>query len=197
MTIAITGIRSIIAQEFVKLLPDEKVYKVTRAGTLPLEAHRYLFCQGVLAGTEIGKMPIERATETWTSNFGQIAARCDMIIERNENARICIITSESGFKGSYDTCYAGAKAAMNLYIETKKLKYPGQQLVGIAPTIIADAKMTTDRKDYDECMERGAQTRIGRWLTAAEVARLAYFLLYEGTEYISNTVIRVHGGNSI
>lgn len=159
------------------------------------EAERFLFCQGLLPGRSLSDYREEDAAAVFKINFTDIAFRIDWLIRKNHRARICVITSESAFSGSYDEGYAAAKAAMNHYIENKRLHAPDQQLVGIAPVIIRDAGMTTRREDLITVDKRGARHNKKRWLTAAEVARMAYFLLYEDLGYTTGTVIRMHGGD--
>lgn len=196
MKIAITGARTTIAQAFMALVPDAEIVEVGRADQIPADADAYLFAQGYLVGTHILSLLNShlRADRTWADNFGTIAARCDLLAACNPKARICIIGSWSGMKGSYDMAYAGSKAAMHLYIETKKLKCPGQQIVGIAPHIIADSGMTDRRKDHDDVIARGKQRRRGEWIAPEDVAKLAHFLLCVDSGNICNVIIPMHGG---
>ena len=114
------------------------------------------------------------------------------ILATNSAARICVIGSESGYRGSYDGTYAEAKAVLHHYIEATCLR-PGQQLVGISPGIIADAGMTTRRMDTENLARRLEEHPKRRFLVAREVARMAQTLLYD-QPYISGTIIRMHGG---
>jgi NAD(P)-dependent dehydrogenase (short-subunit alcohol dehydrogenase family) len=192
MTLAIDNARSSIAQELLKILGEGTEYIMD-----PCDPYheRFLFCGGFLKGSEIAETSRADVSAAWHRNFADIAAQCDIILAHNAHAKICIVGSESGFAGSYDMAYAGAKAAMHLYIEKKKLLTPEQQLVGIAPTVIWDSGMTQRRTDLEECEAKGKARRRGRWLLAHEVARVAHFLLYQDEGAISNTVIRVTGGN--
>lgn len=192
--IAISGIRSRIAEELIAALPDdEAVERFTSAADIPTDADRYLFCAGVLHGESIGMAEPAHVTETLLVNFSAVAAACDLVLLLNRRARICVIGSESGISGSFDMAYAGAKAALHLYVETKRVG-PDQQLVGIAPNIIADAGMTTRRPDRAELAARAEAHPKRRWVRSEEVARLAHFLLYEDEGYISGIMIRMNGG---
>lgn len=189
MTLAIDNPRSSIARKLIELVPDETIVGADAV------ADRYLFCGGFLAGHKLTDLAPHDANRSFADNFVTIASRCDWIIETNREARIAIIGSLSGDQGSYDMAYAGAKAAMHLYIGQKRLLGHQQQLVGIAPAVIWDTGMTQRRGDLALCEKRGAATRRGRWLLASEVAALIHFLLYVDTGSISNTVIRMTGGN--
>lgn len=191
--IAINGWGSVIAQEFLHLIPsDESAVRMNR-GDAEVVADRYLFCQGFLAGRMARDHDGESGGETFAANFLDIAAACDGIFATSPTARVCIIGSDSGFRGSYDTAYAGAKAAMHLYVETKKL-LPDQQLVCVAPWIVSDAGMTTRRSDTDRLADIKDAHPKRRFCTSADVARVAHFLLYQDDGYLTGIVIRMHGG---
>lgn len=190
--IYINGMGSRIAQAFLAQMEVEAV-ALPLPGKMPWNAERFLFCQGYLAGLEARWHQEVSSAKTWERNFLEIAAALDEIFQANDRARVVVIGSESGFRGSFDTAYAGAKAALHLYVETKPL-LPGQQLVAISPGIIADAGMTLRRTDTEALAARAAAHPKGRFVTCAEVARLAAFLLYEDLGFITGTVIRMHGG---
>jgi len=194
LTIGITGFRSSITARFLELIPDLEEVRHGAAEYLPTDCDRYFLCAGFLAGRSAEEITPEDSDETWRVNFQEPVRLCDRILESNAYARICIMGSESGFAGSFDTAYAGAKAALHTYVETKRLTHPSQQIVAIAPTIIEDTRMTYRRRDFEETIERGARRRLQRWLSAIEVARMAHFLLYVDRGYTTNTVIRMTGG---
>jgi NAD(P)-dependent dehydrogenase (short-subunit alcohol dehydrogenase family) len=188
MRIVVTGRSSTIANEFLELLPEAEIRTLESVQSL---GDRYLICTGYLAGKAIGEISSDELMETFTRNFAEIARLCDRIFDTRPNARVCIVGSESGIAGSYDMAYAGAKAAMHLYIETKKLRHAEQMIVGIAPHIIWDSNMTRARDDLKALADRGDANRLGRWLEPAEVADLARFLLMEASPSLSNQVIRM------
>lgn len=194
MTVAISGFGTTIAREFCARVPSSEQIVTASIDALPLDADRYLICTGYLAGRALGEIAAQDAGTTWLVNFQKIARQCDEILAHNERARICIIGSESGYAGSYDMTYAGAKAAIHLYIETKRLTAPGQQIVGIAPTVIADSGMTQRRRDRADCIKRADQRRRGEWISASDVGALAHFLLYVDRGNICNTIVRMTGG---
>lgn len=192
--IAIMGSNSSVSRALVERLPaDEEICSFE--GSPPI-CDRYFIASGFLAnnGMTIGQQHGTYLAKSWSDNFTAIAAICDDLIERNDSARICIMGSESGIVGSFDMAYAGAKAALHLYIETKRLRHRDQQLVGIAPTIIWDSGMTQRRPDVSALHGRGSTRRLGRWLTAREVAEAAFFALYVDRGYLTNTIIRMNGG---
>lgn len=153
---------------------------------------RYFICTGYLAGKKVNEHRYKGTCKSWDINYIDIASFLDRLFQVNKSAKVCVIGSYSGIKGSYDMAYAGAKAALHLYVKTKKLKYPEQNLICLAPTIIEDTNMTQNRNDLEECLERGRNTKLGRWLKAEEVARVANNLIDEVS--LCNSVIEMTGG---
>lgn len=192
--IGISGRRSTIVQALLPMLPASEEVVYDSSELMPTACERYFLCAGVLHGKPIGDLTDDELEETWGVNFADVAEFLDCVIDRNPEARIVVMGSMSAEQGSYDMAYAGAKAALHLYVREKRLRYPAQQLVCIAPTIIEDSGMTQRRQDLDRTLERGRKRRRGQWIQSLEVARLVHFLLYQDTGAISNTVIPVTGG---
>lgn len=192
MTLAVRGANSQIAVELRKLLPlDEQVIAVGRGEPMPW-AERYLFCCGLMLGKQDYSVSELRAS--YEANYHSVRRECDRIIAGNLQARICVIGSESGFSGSFDAAYAVSKAALHRYVEAKRLLTRVQQLVCIAPSIIADAGMTMRRKDGDVLIRKCRAHPKGRFITSLEVARAVHFALYVDEGYLSNVVVRMNGG---
>lgn len=192
MTVCITGWGSKIAEEFRRLTDEECIRGDWQGPEFPLDCRRYLFCHGMLMPKRAEDQTECEREQSWIANYISTAGRCDGIIASNPKARMCVIGSESGYRGSFDGTYAEAKAAMHLYIEERRCK-PHQQLVGISPGIIGDCGMTTRREDVLNVERRRKEHPMQRFATAREVAKLAHFLLYDGP-YISGTIVRMHGG---
>jgi len=194
--IVITGYSSKIAQEFEAIKAQAVVHEAYRCRApddgFPLDADRYLFCQGLLRPKQMQDQTDAERAEGFEVNLDSIKRACDAVLEVNDTARICVIGSESAYKGSFDDVYAISKMLLHSYVERKELK-PGQQLVAISPGIIEDAGMTTRRTDKEALAFRKAEHPMGRFLRAREVAELAHHLLFH-QPYLRNTVIRLHGG---
>lgn len=196
MSLAINGWRSQIARAFVKnwLSPHDPWVRVNRGEDMPDTVNRYFFCQGLLYPLKRADQSLQMQQDSLHCNFQWIADQCDRIILNNDRARICIIGSESGFCGSYDDSYAQAKRLLHRYVEAKPLRTPDQQLVCIAPSIVADAGMTIRRKDIDNLVQRAEAHPKQRFLQADEVAGLVHHVLYVDQGYLSGVTIRMNGG---
>ena len=191
--VVITGWNSKIAEEFRDICADETVRGAPLDPDLPLTAERYLFCQGLLRPKKMQDQTEAERTLGFEVNLDSIVRACDAVLAVNDTARICIIGSESAYRGSFDDVYAVSKMLIHSYVERKPLK-PGQQIVAISPGIIEDAGMTLRRKDQDALAFRRAAHPMKRFLMSREVAELAHHLLFH-QPYIRNSVIRMNGGD--
>lgn len=192
--IAIRGYSSALAQALIALLPDGETAMPVERGGCDTTAERHLFCQGKLTPTPFSEQSAAERAESFHSNAGLTIEQCDLIFAVNPTARVCVIGSESGFAWSFDGAYAAAKAAVHRYVETKRLPKPGQQLICLAPSIIADGGMTLRRDDKQRLGEKAATHPKGRFLTCAEVAKWIRFVLYDSDDYATGVVIRINGG---
>lgn len=191
--IAIRGYSSSLAQALIPLLPEDERVHVVERGASNTTAQRHLFAQGVIYPKSLGQMTDFEKLDSWNANAGMTIAQCNMILATNEEARICVIGSESAFSWSFDDCYASSKAALHRYVETKKLK-PRQQLICIAPTIIEDSRMTRARDDLENLSRRRDDHPKKRFLSMGEVVRTVHFFLYVDRGYTTGVVIRINGG---
>lgn len=194
MSLVLVGASSRISH-YLREMTDESVMEA-RLEVCPIDEDKYFVAAGHLYGRKISELTPEQIAHCSFVNLIGPMLLCETILESNATARICLMGSESAIAGSYDRTYAANKAGLHAYVETRKLK-PDQQLVCIAPGIIADAGMTTRRTDTQNLAARSATHPKRRFVTAREVASLAYFLLFVDRGYISNTVIRMNGGEHI
>jgi len=195
MITGVTGASSTIITSYLEYMddPEQFIHTSRDPFTLPWDCDRYILCAGVLHGKSLRELSRAQVNETMAVNFTDVARFCDVIFEHNKRAKICVIGSESGVNGSYNMAYAGAKAALHKYVETKILLTRDQHLVCVSPTIIQNSGMTRRRKDSEEIFEKGKDRRLGRWLSSDEVARTIAFALAEPA--LSNTIIHMTGGN--
>lgn len=191
--IYVRGAQSAIAQELDAMC---HVVPVERGEQMPISGERYLFCAGLIRQKRIAEQSEAEIAETMNVNAISVIRECDRLLAVNPRARICVIGSESAFKGSFDGAYAAAKAALHRYVETKRLQSPDQQLVCVAPTCIVNTGMNRQRNaDGVAALEARRITHPKqRWLQPIEVARMVHFLLCIDHGYTTNVVIRMNGG---
>ncbi len=200
--LVVSGADSQIIKELLQLAPDNDIRPVRLRGAgfsahtmghVPLDADRYVLASGVQHPRLAVEQSESEIQNSLTTNLVSIVMVCENVLGVNERARICVVGSISGYCGSYDGIYALSKAALHRYVETKRLDYPDQQLVAVAPDIIEDAGMTLRREDADVLEKRRTQHPKKRFLRAEEIARLIKFLLWDDQGYISNTVVKMTG----
>lgn len=190
--LVITGWGSEIAAALCRLLPAGEA-AASSIQAIDTSASRYLFCHGLLRSKRIEDQTRDEIADSFWVNYASTVIACREIFAANPRARICIVGSESGYRGSYDDVYAAAKAALHLFVETERLG-PHQQLVAVSPGIVGDAGMTTRRTDIANLERRRRTHPKQRFITSAEVASMIYSLLYVDSGFVSGTVVRLHGG---
>ena len=195
MIIFVRGAGSSIAKALAGLVP---VCAVPRNERIPIDGVRYMFCVGLLRQKRRHMQTPDEQEEGFRVNLWQVTDECERIFSANDRARVCVIGSESAYRGSFDETYGMAKLRLHEYVERKRLRR-GQQLVCVSPSIILNTGMTDARsvagRDAMEARRREHPQR--RWMQPMEVARMVKFLLCEDRGYITNTVIRMHGGEGV
>jgi len=155
---------------------------------------KILLLQSVISSTPVLKRKSSDILSQVSINLLSVIKVCEIALRYNKYVKIIILGSESGIKGSFDIIYALTKAAIHKYVEERKIKYPKQQLLCIAPSTIIDANMTVKRRDGHNVVRATKNNPKKRGVLSKEISNLIYSLFYEQTDYLSNIVIRVDGG---
>ncbi len=205
--ILIIGKNSKIAKEFIKKIKNKKIISPSKFDwdmsegfydnkkiKIIKEANKILLLQSVLTAKDFLKRKQNEINNQININLISVIKICEISLRYNKKVKIIILGSESGIKGSYDIIYGLMKSAIHKYVEERRIKYPKQQLVCIAPSIITDTKMTLKRNDKKNVIKSVKNNPKKRGLKAKEIANLIYNIFYYNTDYITNTVIRVDGG---
>lgn len=215
--IMITGYSSAIVQHFYKeYLEKDSSLKVIRVGRddksdkkidffkledckkfvayVAEEKPDYLFLNhGLLVGKQLNSMNAQEIQETLFCNMTSYL----MVIEsltQIENLRTVVMSSISGKRGSFDTLYAGAKAAVDLTIKSTIPRLPStSRLNAVSPGIIADARMTEVRTDKNILDSKKENTPTKLFTTSAEVAKAVHYLLFEN-DNINGENLNLNGG---
>ncbi len=205
--ILIIGKNSKIAKEFIKKVKNKKiimpskfdwdmskyVYDNKKIQNIK-RSNKILLLQSVLNSKDFLKRKQDEINDQININLISVIKICEIALRYNKKVKIIILGSESGIKGSYDIVYGLMKSAVHKYVEERKIKFPKQQLVCIAPSTIIDTKMTLKRNDKKNIIKSIKDNPKKRGLRAKEIANLIYNIFYSSTDYITNTVIRVDGG---
>tara|TARA_B110000503_G_C7165991_1_gene421935 strand:+ start:4215 stop:4862 length:648 start_codon:yes stop_codon:yes gene_type:complete len=206
--ILIIGKNSKISKEFLKKIPQSKaIFQPSKKQwnmesidfdskkiDLIKKADKILLLQSVLSSVPFLKRKSSDIASQVAVNLLSVVKICEIALQNNRQVKIIILGSESGVKGSFDIVYALTKTAIHKYVEERKIKYPKQQLICLAPSTIIDSHMTIKRKDKRNVQKSIMNNPKKRGILSKEVSNLIYTLFYEQTDYISNTVIRIDGG---
>tara|TARA_Y100000591_G_scaffold109378_1_gene93013 strand:+ start:399 stop:1046 length:648 start_codon:yes stop_codon:yes gene_type:complete len=206
--ILVTGGSSKIGKEFVKLLPKNIIIKKPNKIEWDLSKDKFnrkqvnliknsdkiVILHSKLSSKSHLKKSLKDITNQICLNLTSIIRICEIALNSNPKARIIILGSESGLKGSYDIIYALTKSSIHKYVEERKIKYKDQQLLCLAPSTISDGKMTLKRKDKKNIKKSIYINPKKRGIKSKEISIFIYKLLFEITDYVSNTTIHINGG---
>ena len=206
--ILVTGGSSKIGKEFIKLLPKNIVINNPKRSEWDLSKNKFnkkqlnliknsdkiVILHSKLSSKSHLKKSLKDITDQICVNLTSIIRICEIALSTNPKARIIILGSESGLKGSYDIIYALTKSSIHKYVEERKIKYKDQQLLCLAPSTISDGKMTLKRKDKKNVKKSININPKKRGINSKEISIFIYKLLFEITDYVSNTTIHINGG---
>ena len=206
--ILVTGGSSKIGKEFIKLLPKNIVINNPKRSEWDLSKNKFnkkqlnlikksdkiVILHSKLSSKSHLKKSLKDITNQICINLTSIIRICEIALNTNPKARIIILGSESGLKGSYDIIYALTKSSIHKYVEERKIKYKDQQLLCLAPSTISDGKMSLKRKDKKNVKKSININPKKRGINSKEISIFIYKLLFEITDYVSNTTIHINGG---
>ncbi|MCG9666045.1 SDR family oxidoreductase [Vibrio mediterranei] len=154
----------------------------------------YIFNLGKIIPEKISTQTEEEIIESLKVNALFTIKASELILERNQSARIIIIGSESGRKGSFDTTYFLSKSMLRAYVKQRYLFSTEQQLVLISPSTISDSRMTMDREDKARLSEYESEHPKKRFIFNDEISEVICNLIRSKSTYITNTEIEMNGG---
>lgn len=108
---------------------------------------------------------------------------------------IILFSSQSAFRGGWDDLYNVSKGGINTFIKSFAIKVaPDIRVIGIAPGITENTRMTLGRKNDDLDRIR-ATIPLKRFANVDEIAALTFSLLGDAGSYMTGSVVDVNGGN--
>ena len=206
--ILITGGTSKIAVQLKKLIPksyniysptknewnfSDPIFKKKQISLIKKCNKIYIFHSIIINKKHLSKNYNE-IIDQLNINLLSIINICEISLNHNPNTQIFIMGSESGIKGSFDIIYALAKSSLHKYVEERKILKKNQQILCIAPSTITDSKMTLNRKDLNNVKQSIKLNPKKRGINSKEISQLIFDLSFKNTRYITNTVIKIHGG---
>tara|TARA_A100001035_G_C27749326_1_gene485619 strand:+ start:218 stop:886 length:669 start_codon:yes stop_codon:yes gene_type:complete len=154
--------------------------------------NKYLIISGFLQSKKIFDQNKEEISKSFFVNAVGAVLFAEYLFSQKPNARLIIIGSESGFKGSFDLSYALSKSSLKLYVQQKKLKV-NQQILLLSPSTIDNFGMTLRRTDKDNLKKYKENHPKKRFLNSSELIDLI-INLFASTSYLTNIEISVNGG---
>jgi NAD(P)-dependent dehydrogenase (short-subunit alcohol dehydrogenase family) len=112
----------------------------------------YVLAAGVIHPTALADQTAAQVQASLTINLGNTLRLAEFILGYDQDARIAIIGSASAHFGSFDALYAACKAGLHGYVQFRKTR-DSQQLIAIAPPLIADSGMVQRRHDWPEVLK--------------------------------------------
>ncbi len=153
---------------------------------------RYIILSGFLQSKKITEQNREEINKSiFINSIGPILFS-EYLLRNKPNARLIIIGSESGFKGSYDLTYGLSKSSIRMYVKQKKVK-ENQQILLISPSTIEDFGMTERREDKDRLSTYRQNHPKKRFLYSKELSTLI-INLFNSTNFLTNEEINLNGG---
>ena len=156
------------------------------------KSEKFIIMSGYLQSKKIMEQSRYEITKSFHINSIGPLLFAEYLFQKKSKARLIIIGSESGYKGSYDLSYALSKSSLKLYVKQKKLK-KNQQLLLVSPSTIGDFGMTTRRKDQIRLIEYKEIHPKERFLFSNELTELI-INLFASTIYLTNVEICINGG---
>lgn len=191
--LAVTGRRTTIVAELHKLLPNEEVVRIEADLADPHaplnlpKANRWLLAAGVLYNKSLEEQTPEEIMASLSVNVINVIRICERVFATQHDARICVMGSESAFKGCFDQTYFLGKAALHSYVKSRCTSL-NQQLVCISPDVIADSGMTRRRHDYPAVLDQRPT------ILARDVAEVIKRVLYDNLpDYATGCILRING----
>lgn len=154
----------------------------------------YIFNLGLILPKNIIELSENEIFDSLKINALFTICSCEYILKSNNKARIFIIGSESGRKGSFDTTYFLSKTMLRSYVKQRYLLSPEQQILLVSPSTISDSKMTLSRDDKTRLENYALEHPKGCFVSNKEISRYLCDIIKNNSTYFSNTEIEINGG---
>ncbi len=207
--ILITGSNSKIAKHLIKLIPkkikiqkiNSKNFKLENLDEIKknikfFEQFDTVFFFHSEIGTErLNFNNLEKISRSININLLSQIYISEICLKNHKNAKIFFTGSESGLKGSYDIIYSLMKTSIHKYVEERKILFPNQKVLCLAPSTITDSIFTNKRKDQKNVKNSIKLNPKKRGLYSKEIAEIIFDMMFSKKfNYLTNTIIHLNGG---
>ena len=207
--ILITGSTSKIAKHLVKLIPksvkltkiNSKNFKFDNLNQIKKNINYFkqfdtiFFFHSEIGTKRLDFENIEKISRSVYINLLSQIYISEICLKNHKDAKIFFTGSESGLKGSYDIIYSLMKASIHKYVEERKILFPNQKILSLAPSTIIDSNFTKGRKDQKNVKKSIKINPKKRGLYSKEVAEIIFEIMFSKKfDYLTNTIIQLNGG---
>ena len=155
-------------------------------------ANNYIILSGFLQAKKITDQSKEEITKSFFINSIGPTLFAESVLNKKPKARIILIGSESGIKGSFDLTYALSKSSLRMYVKQRRVGI-NQQLLLISPSTIEDLGMTERRNDVERLDQYIKNHPKKRFINSMELTDLIVNI-FKSTKYLTNEEICIDGG---
>ncbi len=163
---------------------------------LDTEVDSFINAAGIAIGQPIWDNDLEQAAQLINVNLMSPMVACGALRPKlRKGAAIILFSSQSAYRGGWDDVYNASKGGINTFIKSFAMKMaPDVRVLGIAPGITENTRMTQGRREDDLGRIRDT-IPLKRFANVDEIAELAVALLGPAGTYMTGCVVDVNGGN--
>ncbi len=163
---------------------------------LDAEIDSFINAAGIAIGKPIWDNDLDEAARLMNVNLLSPMVACGALRPRlRKGGAIVLFSSQSAYRGGWDDVYNASKGGINTFIKSFAMKMaPDVRVIGIAPGITENTRMTQGRREDDLGRIRDT-IPLKRFANVNEIAELTIAMLGAAGAYMTGCVVDVNGGN--
>lgn len=156
----------------------------------------FINAAGVAIGQPIWDNDLDEAARLMNINLLSPMVACGALRPKlRKGGAVVLFSSQSAYRGGWDDVYNASKGGINTFIKSFAMKMaPDVRVIGIAPGITENTRMTQGRREDDLGRIRDT-IPLKRFANVDEIADLTVALLGTAGAYMTGCVVDVNGGN--
>ena len=164
-----------------------------RAFDRPIDS--FINCAGIAVGKPIWDNDDDEIQRLLNINLISPMVACGELRGKiKKGGAIVLFSSQSAFRGGWDDVYIASKGGINSLVKSLAQKMaPDVRVIGVAPGVTADTRMTRERKQ-DDLSAVVQQVPLRRLAQPQEIAALVLSLLGPAGAHMTGSMIDVNGG---
>lgn len=163
---------------------------------LEIEVDTFINAAGIAIGKPIWDTDLTETINLMNINLISPMVACGVLrMKLRKGGAVLLFSSQSAYRGGWDDVYNASKGGINSFIKSFAIKMaPDIRVIGIAPGITENTRMTQGRLDND--LDRIRETiPLKRFANAEEIAELVIAMIGKAGAYMTGCVVDVNGGN--